>query len=328
VKNLKKTRIAIIFCFKTGGIYGLGHYRRVLPLINILKKKHKIFIYTNNKNKIHKNKNISLFNYDQKKLLQNISNINSEKKIVIFDIKEKIESLLLNRLSAFTKIVIFHDFNMSAKLADLIIYPIMHLTKLDHKKIRELKTKNNKIIFGKNYIILNKNILNEKNKIKQAKKIKKKQISILTGGFDPYNYENKIRKILLKNKINLKYKLIFLRGSKSISSNLNSKPNIYYKKFNFNDLHQSKLIISTFGVTTYEMLYLKKNIINICYNTKSKKRAKILDKNFKNIKSFTIKDNFLPFIGIMDRGGFKSNYLSPNGVKNIYNCINELINKK
>ena len=100
----------------------------------------------------------------KKKLLQNISNINSEKKIVIFDIKEKIESLLLNRLSAFAKIVIFHDFNISAKLADLIIYPIMHLTKLDHKKIRELKTKNNKIIFGKNYIILNKNILNEKNK--------------------------------------------------------------------------------------------------------------------------------------------------------------------
>ena len=89
MKSLKKIRIAIIFCFKTGGIYGLGHYRRVLPLINILKKKHKIFIFTNNKNKIHKNKNISLFNYDQKKLLQNISNINSEKKIVIFDIKEK-----------------------------------------------------------------------------------------------------------------------------------------------------------------------------------------------------------------------------------------------
>ena len=50
----------------------------------------------------------------------------------------------------------------------------MHLTKLDHKKIRELKTKNNKIIFGKNYIILNKNILNEKNKTKKSKKIKKK----------------------------------------------------------------------------------------------------------------------------------------------------------
>ena len=208
-----------------------------------------------------------------KKNYYKIYQILIQKKIVIFDIKEKIESLLLNRLSAFAKIVIFHDFNISAKLADLIIYPIMHLTKLDHKKIRELKTKNNKIIFGKNYIILNKNILNEKNKTKQTKKIKK-QISILTGGFDPYNYENKILKILLKNKINLKYKLIFLRGSKSISSNLNSKPNIYYKKFNFNDLHQSKLIISTFGVTTYEMLYLKKNIINICYNTKSKKEHK------------------------------------------------------
>ena len=185
MKSLKKIRIAIIFCFKTGGIYGLGHYRRVLPLINILKKKYKIFIFTNNKNKIHKNKNISLFNYDQKKLLKNISNINSEKKIDLLDIKVKIESLFLIRLSAFAKIVIFHDFNISAKLADLIIYPIMHLTKLDHKKIRELKTKNNKIIFGKNYIILNKNILNEKNKTKQTKKIKKKQISILTGGFDP-----------------------------------------------------------------------------------------------------------------------------------------------
>tara|TARA_B100000035_G_C21028726_1_gene567358 strand:- start:1836 stop:2822 length:987 start_codon:yes stop_codon:yes gene_type:complete len=328
VKNSKKTKISIIFCFKTGGVYGLGHYRRVLPLIDIFKKKYKIYIFTNNKKKIHKNKNISLFNYDQKKIFKNISNINSEKKIVIFDVKEKIESLLLNRLSSFTKIVIFHDFNMSAKFADLIIYPIMHLTKFDYKKIRGLKTKNNKILFGKNYIILNKNILREKKKIKQANKIKKNQISILTGGFDPYNYENKICRILLKNKINLKYKLIFLRGSKPISFNLKPAQNVYYKKFNFNDLHKSKLIISTFGVTTYEMLYLKKKIINICYNTKSKKRAQILDKNFKNIKSFTIKDNFLPFIGIMDRGGFKNNCLSPNGVKNIYKSVNELIIKK
>jgi len=327
VKNLKKTKITIIFCFKTGGQYGLGHYRRVLPFIKIYANKYKIFIFTNNKQNIHLNKNITLLNYDHKKLYKDILKIDSQKKIVIFDIKEKIGSLLLKKLASLAKTIIFHDFNISAKLADLIIYPIIHLTKSDHQKIKNLKTKNNKIIYGKNYIILNRNILKEKNNIKQKKIKIKNQISILTGGSDPYNYEGKICKILIKNKINLKYKLLFLRGPKQTSSNLIFKPNIFYKKFNFTDLNQSKLIISTFGVSTYEMLYLQKKIINICYNIKSKKRAQILDKNFKNIRSFTIKDNFLPFIGIMDRDGLKSNCLSPNGVKNIYNNINKLIDK-
>ena len=37
----------------------------------------------------------------------------------------------------------------------------------------------------------------KKIKLNKQKK-KKKQISILTGGFDPYNYENKILKFSIK----------------------------------------------------------------------------------------------------------------------------------
>ena len=70
MKNLKKTKITIIFCFKTGGQYGLGHYRRVLPLIKIYANKYKIFIFTNNKQNIYLNKNITLLNYDQKNYIK------------------------------------------------------------------------------------------------------------------------------------------------------------------------------------------------------------------------------------------------------------------
>ena len=326
-KSLKKNKFLILFRFDLGNKFGLGNYRRLKPFISLLGKKHKVIIFTNSpdliKEKIKKIK-VNELN-EEKKILNFIAHNKNYNYLTIVDKLKKYKKSFIKKIKINSKLIMFHNFFESSKYADILIFPIMHFTKNDSTKIQKLKTKNNLILYGKNYLIINKNIFN----LKKKGKIKKNYIVISTGGSDPYDYTTKILKIFLLKKLNLKYKIIFLIGKIKKNKEVIKKKikNISFKKFNYKDLISASLVVSTFGVITYELLFMKKKIINICYNHNSKKRAKLLDKSFRNIKSFVIKDNFSPYISLMSKDEFKiPNYkINTDGIKSIYKEIKNKI---
>jgi len=328
---LKKNDITIIFSFSIGKKNGLGNYRRLKPLIEYYKNKFNVIIFTNNINQIDVDvKKIKVHEKNEEyKIFKLIKKDSHKKFISIFDKNKNYSQKFLKSLSVLSKIVLFHNFYINSKFADLIIFPIEHFLDKDIKKINRIRTFKNKIFYGKNYIIFNKNVL----KLKKKTIIKKNYIAITTGGADIYNLNYKILSSILSKRLNEKYKFKFLLGSNVKDHNFKKKyKNITFKKFNYSDLLSANLVVTTFGVTTYELLLFNQKIINICYNSINKKRSEVLDKKINFIKSVSINSisNF-SFKNIIDDLIFKKIKVCTipvNGVIKVQNIIDKLINEK
>ena len=326
----KKNDISIIFSFNIGKKNGLGNYRRLKPLIEYYKNKFNVIIFTNNIDQVDIDvKKIKVHEKNEEyKILKLIKKDSHKKFISIFDKNKNYSRKFLKSLSVLSKIVLFHNFYLNSKFADLVIFPIEHFLNRDIKKINKIRTFKNKIFYGKDYIIYNKDVLKQKKKT-----IKKNFIAVTTGGADTYNLNYKILSSILNKKLNEKYKFKFLLGSNVKNHNFKKKyKNIIFKKFNYEDLFSANLVITTFGITTYELLLFNQKIINICYNSINKKRSEVLDKKINFIKSISInsisKFTFTNIIYDLILKKIKFYTFPANGVNKVQKIINKLIDEK
>jgi spore coat polysaccharide biosynthesis predicted glycosyltransferase SpsG len=306
-----------------GEFAGTGHLSRTSKIIFFLKKNYKInnFFFLvkklNGTEKILKKfKNIKIIYYDiflrnkinfsgKKNILVCDTPFGSNKKLKLFCLKKKID-----------KIILIDDFNKS-NIKNCIIFNGILSFKKKIKKRNEYK-----ILQGPDYVLLDK-------KYKNSKIKSKNKILICTGGTDNRNLLSKILKNL-ENKNNKK--IIVIIGSlvkknnpvfKIQNKNITYiyRPSSLYKYFN-----QSITCILTGGITMFEALALKKNIL-VIQNYNHQKYAI----NFFNNQGFVKKIgnfkriNFIKMNNLVEKKKIKKIKKIIDG-KGLYRIENEIKN--
>ena len=178
----------------------------------------------------------------------------------------------------------FHNDCEGIIKSDLAIMPIGHLSEKKIEKYSKFLKSN--FFYGFDYTIINEEILNYE---KDLSSKNEEYLSVTMGGSDPFNILPKIIKLL--KKINFKYPIKLLVGDldgfdrEKMEKLIGSKHiNFSLHKFNYKILFNSHLIISAFGVTTYECIFKNIPIISVPYNSKSLENSLFLAKNTKTIE--------------------------------------------
>ena len=329
----------IYFRVDAGPKVGLGHLTRSLLIANTIRQKNRdveiIFLtsdddYTNTK--------ISLTDY---KHLKNLDC--TEEEFLLKHCKERDDAVLfidklynysenyIQRLTTQIKVIMFHNMCDGGHLSDAFILPAAHV---NPQIIDNFKLLNSRVKFyqGMDYVVLNKKIT-DLNKSKTKTGII--NLVITTGGSDPSGVMLKVLDWI--NQINLKnlkvYALIgetFVHFDKlqRLKKELNSKIKIV--TYNVNYFSNADIVISTFGVSTYEMIYLGFVILSIGHCEQNARGSKFLSQkcnqliDLGNIEKLSLEDFKLGFnkgISILSSKEIKYCSLDGNGVNRVIDII-------
>lgn len=287
--KINKNKI-YIFTSKSKQI-GYGHFKRSI----ILKKS---FIQLKHDTKI--------INVNKKKLKQNIKYFNKALKknyFIIFDFSNK----FFFKKNIFLKLI---NKNLNLVKNKLLIID----SPKDDSLVNYLRKKLNYIL---PYFSQKKNlnyshnffVFNEKFKIKKIKKIKKvSKILITFGGSDLQNSTIKFIHFLTKNfnKIYItaiigpyfqKQQILKIKKLKKIYKNITL---IYFKKDIAEIIDKFDLILTSTGLTRYELSITSKHILVYATNNKDL----MINKSFKNKKiaiNFSYKDNKKKIINLFNK---------------------------
>ena len=300
--------------------------------INLLiKKKYRLDFVKKNKNfRIKKNHYIEWSKKEQiddaNKTLKITKKLNA--KFVIVDhygLSHHWHKILKKHLI----VIAIDDFLNKKFLSDIYInYQSISKKKL---KLNNILNKNCKILLGPKYALLRK--IKQKNK----KKTSKKNILIYFGNVDRADMTKKI--VNLMSNIRIYYKFFVIIGKNNKSKNDLLKIGKKSKNFffitkvykNLNDFYEKCFsAITGTGVTLYELIQNKRNIISIYSNKYQKKLVENLEKekickvfNINQINNRDIQD----FISEKKRKrSHKKNYFDGLGPYRIYQLIKKLNN--
>ena len=184
------------------------------------------------------------------------------------------------------KVIMIDNVCEGLSKCDEIIFPNAHLDKsvlkkcLSEKQINQVKT-------GPEYVILRDEILALKGKINYS--INNPQnIVVTTGGTDPEGVLLKL--IPWLKKMNLKVNIIILIGQAFKYKNelekliINLPDNFKVFQYSLEEFLKADITICTFGVSIYEMIYLKIPTICISHSRENAKSAKILKERYNAIE--------------------------------------------
>lgn len=287
----------IIFRLDASNKVGYGHFMRCLSIAQELEKNYKFSIYfiINKKNKIKnyiKNKsNLFLINDNIKKRFEEIYIYRKIKKLdidfIFFDIKKNYSSKFLTKLNdSKTKLITIDDKYKKRLTCDLCFYPpVPQVKKMSWKDFKGKK------FIGWNYIPLRMQF----NKL-ISPKYNSKQILILSGGTSNKNFSYKILRIMneFKSKLNIIICLGFnskieKKFHKIIKLSQHKVKLINNRFFISKIINQSKLIISSFGISAYEICSQQKKSLLFTKNEDDRLSASIFQKNklSMNIHNFS-----------------------------------------
>ena len=232
-ENFDQSKKIIIITLKNKK-FGLGHYKRALvikrEILERLSIVPKIFLLNKKKdiNKLKKELNLKK---------------DDNKRLYIFDIPKKY-LIYFQNIKTFNKKIIIDNFTKNQ--SDIPIIP----------SIRKIKNVNS---IGPKYLILNRKIIFDYLKWKMQKNKYIYDLVIITGG----TFQISKKLLLDVIKLNKKKKIIFILGPfvSNKNKNLLKKNNLKYisdPKNYFNIILSSKNVISRFGNSVNEVIYLKK----------------------------------------------------------------------
>jgi spore coat polysaccharide biosynthesis predicted glycosyltransferase SpsG len=305
--------------------------KKIFVIENILDSKIKKHLPKNSKIIVNKTKNLSQTESAKKFLA--IPEL-CQKSIVIIDdvkIKEKWQKTIINHIK---KLIVIDDTALNKNYCDIYINYKFISNPSYISRIKKLNQKITKIYFGKNYLILDKNL--KKNK---KKKFFPKNILINFGNsFNFYHAKKLIKKIItiVPKKTNVlvcigilakNYKYII-----NLSKNYNNLKIINKKIFIEKIINKTDIFIGSCGTSLYENAYL--NIPSIFFSISPDQKNNIKDIrkigiNFlykkSEISSKKIIDKFIylykNFLKIKGTDSNKKNILNKNGLFRIRKII-------
>ncbi|WP_020526895.1 hypothetical protein [Flexithrix dorotheae] len=269
-----------------GGIFGFGHAKRCVALSKFLEKEYNIKSYFFSRF----NKNLEEFYLENKVEYQfSFKNDDFEEEGFIYDILEKgYKVLFLDKLFPYSedlveaiqkrcKLVLFHNDCKGLTKATKVIFPIAHLSSEVLELINSLRP--GQVLHGPKYILLNEEVTNFRNTNSE-----KNYIAITTGASDPEGVMLSLLRWI--NESNLQQSFVFLEGFDLVHKvelreyQKKLRENITVKPFSYSLLFNSSLVISAFGVTTYEVIYHKIPIFTIGHALNNAIASKNLEKNY------------------------------------------------
>jgi spore coat polysaccharide biosynthesis predicted glycosyltransferase SpsG len=220
--------------------------------------------------------------------------LDSEKPHLIFiDNLFNYSAAFLQELKGKAKVILFQNLCDGKYQADAFILPSAHHP---HEIINDEGWQKNDVAFyhGFEYIPVNDQIKDIDLQEPQSVSISK--ISITTGGSDPRGVMLQLINWLMKTDYS-DIHIVVLPGENFILKkeleNLKQKTplNFIFKNFNYSDLESSDLVICTFGVTSYELIYLGVPFISIAHAQNNARGSRILSEKLPYMKDLGLIDD-------------------------------------
>jgi spore coat polysaccharide biosynthesis predicted glycosyltransferase SpsG len=284
----------ILFRVDAGGKVGLGHYYRSVSLAKKLAVKgHNIFFihkssdfWNNEKSKGFPFHSFVLKANEELSELQIIK----EYSIDIFYVDGIIEfeDGYMNRIKQHAKVVFYQNNSNSRHLADVFILPSLH----QKKKFFDSFTAGTTIYQGLEYFTFHDKIssLKKKEELEEVK-----NIGIIAGGSDPRN-TLKILQAMLDLKQNERINFTFFYGNDyknliELKIYITKFAKYSYKEFNHQEILNNDLLISAFGVSTYEFMALGMPILSYGHQEANAQAADYLANKTNALVSLGLIDN-------------------------------------
>jgi len=294
----------IVFRCDSSPDIGLGHVIRCLAVAKELQENNN-FIFTSMKgatNSYIQNANFEIFLKEndeaEETFLTRISAV-LKPDVIAIDKKYPYQSTFLNRLKqnkSKIKIIMIDNICEGMSAADEVIFPAAHLDKnllrkyLSQEQINHVKT-------GPEYVILRDEILALKDQVHHNIHTPP-NIVVTTGGTDPEGVL--LRLIPWLKEMNLDANVMLLVGQAfkfkdELDDLIDDLPdNFSVMPYSLQELIKGDLVICTFGVSIYEMIYLQIPTICISHSLENANGARILKERYGVIEDMGYVDNIDP----------------------------------
>lgn len=276
----------ILFRVDAGGKVGLGHFYRSYNLALALKNKEYLVTFVHEKSNFWET--ITDFEFQH----IDLDSDNANKNMFDVCLKDNYEILYIDGIIEFnaasieslkgkTKVIFYQNISESRHLSDIFILPSIHQEKSFFKNFN---TKHTKIFQGLEYFTFNSKI--SKLNIKQiSPNHKVKNIGIICGGSDPKNIMLSIFKLIDYEEWNT-MSFNFYYGDNYIYQESIPKKyacNVGFSPYNVKTINKNDVLISAFGVSTYEFMALGMPIISVGHQEANANASKILAEKTKSI---------------------------------------------
>lgn len=324
VENPNKKELRIVFRCDASSDIGLGHVIRCLTVAKELKRQnHIIFATTEDEtNSYIKDFEIFLKKDETEEAFLERTNSILNPDIIVIDKKYPYTLSFLNQLKQNkTKIVMLDNICEGLSVSDEIIFPNAHLDKnllkkyLSREQIERVKT-------GPDYVIIRDEILAFKNPVSHDLHTPP-NIVVTTGGTDPEGVL--IRLIPWLKEMDLKANILILvgqgfkfqKGLEHLTDNL--PDNFHVIPYSLQELIKGDIVICTFGVSIYEMIYLQIPAICISHSVENAQGARILKERYGviddmgYIKDINPHNLYMAIIRLLTDKGYYTNMVERYG---------------
>jgi len=278
----------IVLRVDAGQHYGFGHAIRSISLARHLRDSFGIqpVFFSRYHDKLEKLYQENKFNYI-------FSNVSSEEEI-LNAIKESYSGdvLFIDKLYPFSrrsirnlrdrlKIIMFHNECDGMYESDYAIFPSAHLSP-ELVENSQWMYANAKLLHGPDYILINDKVIQFLSQAVPTDPAP--SIAITTGANDPKGILIQLLKWLNESDVNFKVNALVgfdFSGWNELKEMMPAlKQTIRVNKYNLKDLFSSTIVISTFGVTTYELIYAGIPVATIGHIKKNAMGGEILQKRY------------------------------------------------
>lgn len=272
---------------------GFGHMVRSFTLASELRKEVNVVFFTESEfvvNECEKQKFLCYRCLDDKKGMQKFREEVKNGSIVaiVIDTKNYYPYSIVRSLKTeFQKVFFVENVSRGTIISDAVIFPAPHFNYYHVYKNARFSMPHDKLIFGEDYVLIRNELMN-------LSVCSGGGVVVTTGASDPAGVMQKLDEVLN----NLKIKAHFLIGEKFLKPplELGKKNGSIYTKYHPRYINKADLIISTFGVSVFEALFLQKPTISIGHNLENSEGSKILSQRTNMIKDLGFYQNIDPVL--------------------------------
>ncbi|EKF86033.1 hypothetical protein [Methanobacterium formicicum] len=282
----------IIFRCDSNPDIGLGHLTRCISIGRELKGDNDVIFATisDKTNSKIENELFRIFlkeNFETEELflLRIVEEL--EPDVIVLDKKYPYSKDIIIQLKSLgIKIIILDHICDGISEADEVIFPNAHL---DNKRLNTYlsEEKMAKVKFGPEYVIIRDEILRLKDK--EYTQFNRPIVVVTTGGSDPEGVLIKIIPWLIEGKFDADFRILigesFQHRNKLEYFLKNLPDNFKIMDYSPQEFVNANLVICTFGITLYEMIYLDKNIISISHSLENDSVSSSLSQKFERIEN-------------------------------------------
>lgn len=204
-----------------------------------------------------------------------------EKSILFFDTPYSYSYETISALKQYFGIIFFNNLSKGALCADTVIVPTGHSSNEQLKHFEHHPD----FYYGLDYVVLN-SAVNKLIKEHGEFRVVNRSIAITTGGSDPAGVLLKLLDCIASDELadirfdlypgeNFMYQAEIKRWFMT-----NSYNHIFLHKYDLREICRSEIVLSTFGVSTYEFLALGKPIISVGHSLFNAEASRILEERY------------------------------------------------